>query len=129
MGDRQLDISATRRDWYILPRYLPMRLNGEDFVNFIWFGNIDPSRYTIVVEALDTAGPTYRSISKLQKQVELPLVQYGWDAKIGVIPDSPALPSFESKLSRGCTYLLPDVTGKNGIFEMDKFGKDRPNGM
>jgi|688.fasta_scaffold06067_13 hypothetical protein len=128
MGDRQLDIPATNSKWFVLPRNLPMRLNGQDFVNFIWFKNIDPSRYTIVVESLDTAGPPFRGISKLQKRVELPLVQFGWDAKIGVIPDVDTLPSFEAKLVRGSTYLIPDVR-KNGIYMMDRFGADRPPGM
>ena len=129
MGDRQLDILATRSDWFILPRELPMRLNGEDFINFIWFDGIDPKRYTVVVESLDTAGPTFRGISLLNARVELPLVQYGWDAKIGVLPDSDRLPSFQAKLVRGSTYLIPKTYGKNGVFEMSRFGKDRPPGM
>lgn len=131
MGDRQLDILATRSDWYILPRELPMRLNGEDFITFIWFGDMDKlkSRYTVVIETLDTAGPTFRGISLLQKQVEIPFVQYGWDAQIGVVPDSHSLPSFYAKFVRGSTYLIPDVKGKNGEFEMSRFGKDRPPGM
>lgn len=129
MGDRQLDIPATSADWYTLPRHLPMRLSGQDFVNFIWFGNINPKRYTIVVESLDVAGPPFRGISLLQKKVELPLVQFGWDAKIGVIPDSDSLPSFEGKLVRGSTYVIPDTKGMNGIFELNRFGKDSPPGM
>ena len=129
MGDRQLDILATRADWFILPRELPMRLNGEDFLNFVWFGNIDPKRYTVIVEVLDTAGPSFRGISLLQKRVEIPFVQYGWDAKLGVIPDDARLPAFHAKFVRGSTYLIPDVRGKNGVFQMDRFGKDRPPGM
>lgn len=129
MGDRQFDIQATPADWFSLPRYLPGRLNGQDFVNFIWFGNINPSRYTIVVESLDNAGPRYRGISKLEKRVELPLVHFGWDAKIGVIPDDDSLPSFESKLVRGSTYVIPDTKFQNGVFELSRFGKDMPGGM
>jgi hypothetical protein len=128
MGDRQLDLPATNSSWYILPRELPMRLNGEDFINFIWYGNVNPSRYTVVIESLDTAGPTYRAISKLQKRVEIPLVMFGWDAKIGVIPDVDSLPAFQAKFVRGSTYLIPE-TSKNGVYTMDRFGKDRPPGM
>lgn len=129
MGDRQLDILAARSDWFTLPRELPMRLNGEDFINFIWFDNIDPKRYTVVIEVLDTAGPTFRGISLLNKKVEIPFVQYGWDAKIGVVPDTDRLPSFEAKFVRGSTYLIPKTGNKNGVFEMSRFGKDRPPGM
>ena len=101
MGDRQLDILATGPDWYTLPRFLPMRLGGDVFLHFIWPASIDPSRYTVVVEVLDTAGPTYRGISILQRSVEIPHVQYDWHARLGLVPDSINLPLFESEMIRG----------------------------
>ena len=129
MGDRQFDIPATPADWFSLPRFLPGRLGGRDFINFIWFENIDPKHYTVIVESLDNAGPRFRGISLLQKRVELPLVQFGWDAKIGVIPDNDSLPSFEGKLVRASTYLIPNTKRQNGIFELNRFGNDSPPGM
>lgn len=124
MTDRQLDILATRPDWFTIPRYMPGRLNAEDFVFFIWPKSINPSRYTVVVEVLDTAGPPYRSISKLKKSVELPHVQYGWHARLGVIPDSTSLPSYEAELNRGSTYII-----KEGQRQMESHGKKRPSGL
>lgn len=129
MGDRQLDIPAANSGWFILPRELPMRLNGEDFVEFIWFGNINPENYTVVIEVLDTAGPPFRGISLLKKRVEIPFVQYAWDAKIGVLPNDDRLPSFEGRFIRGSTYMIPDVGRSNGVFQMKRFGIDRPPGM
>lgn len=124
----QLDILATTNG-FILPRYLPGVLTSIDFVYFEWPSNLPINRYTVVVESNDTAGPTFRSVSKLQKSVELPHIQYGWDARIGVIPDSMNLPSFESKLSRGCTYILPDTKGRSGPHQMTRIGVDRPSGL
>jgi len=128
MGDRQLDILATRPDWFTIPRTEFMRINAEDMVFFEWPSGFPYHRYTVVVEVLDTAGPTYRSISKLNKQVELPHVQYDWHARLGVVPDSPQLPLFEAELNRGSTYSIPDVR-KNGTFQMIAHGMKRPPGL
>lgn len=125
----QLDITATGPDWFTIPRHAPGRLSTIDFVFFHWPASIDPSRYTVAVESLDVAGPTHRGISKLRKSVELPHVQYGWNAKIGVIPDSASLPSFHAKLGRGNTYIIPDTRGRNGVFEMERHGVDAPTGL
>ncbi len=127
--DRQLDVLATRADWFDLPRHLPMRLNAEDFVFFKWPRNLDPSRYTVVVEVLDNAGPPYRGISKLNESVELPHVQYGWHPRIGVVPDDSKLPAFEAELIRASTYIIPDTNGENGRFQMERHGVHRPPGL
>lgn len=129
MTDRQLDIAATYPDWYTLPRHLPMRLNGEDFIFFDWPASVDPSRYTVAVEVLDIAGPPYRGIGLLKKSVELPHVQYGWHARLGVLPDSEDLPVFEAEMIRGSTYVLPDPKGRNGRYQMVRHGMHRPNGL
>ena len=128
MTNRQLDILATRADWFTLPRYLPGRLTGEDFVFFNWPTGFPIDRYTIAVEVLDTAGPTYRSIGKLQKSVELPHVQYGWHGRIGVLPDTLDLPMFEAENIRGSTYVIPDIRVP-GEFQMTRHGMHRPNGL
>ena len=129
MGSRQLDILATRPDWFTLPRYLPMRLSGVDFVHFIWPEDLNPERYTVVVEVLDVAGAPYRGIGKLKKSVELPHVQYDWHARIGVIPDNESLPAFEAEMVRGSTYQIPNVKGKPGRYQMVRYGVHRPPGI
>lgn len=129
MGDRQLDILATGPEWFTLPRFLPMRLNGDVFLNFRWPSSIDPSRYTVVVEVLDTAGPSYRGISVLQKAVEIPHVQYDWHARVGVVPDSDHLPLFEAEMIRGSTYIIPETYGRNGVYQMERHGIHRPPGI
>ena len=129
MTDRQLDILATRPDWFTLPRHLPMRLNGEDFVYFRWPEQIDPTRYTVAVEVLDNAGPPYRGIGPLKKSVELPHVKYAWHGRIGVIPDSESLPAFEAEMIRGSTYIIPNPKGYNGWIQMERHGMHRPNGL
>jgi len=126
---RQLDILATRPDWFTLPRHLPGRLNAEDMVFFEWPCHLDACRYKVAVEVLDTAGPTYRGIGQLNKALELPHVQYDWHARIGVLPDSPDLPTFEAELNRGSTYMIPDVGKANGRFQMRSHGMKRPPGI
>jgi hypothetical protein len=129
MTNRQLDILATRADWFTLPRHVPGRLNAEDFVFFDWPRTLNNCRYTVVVEVLDNAGPTYRGIGKLQKSVELPHVQYDWHARIALVPDSTTMPVFESELNRGSTYVVPDVGKANGRFQMVSHGMKRPPGL
>ena len=128
MADNQLDILATRADWFTLPRNLPGRLNGDDFVHFQWSG-LNPANYQVIVEVLDNSGATYRSISPLKKSVELPHVQYGWHPRLGVVPNSPHLPTFEAELFRGSTYIIPNTGGKNGRFQMEQHGMQRPPGI
>ena len=118
-------------DWFILPRNLPGRLNGDDFVYFIWDQNkeFNPNNYTVVVEVLDTSGAPYRSISMVKRSVELPHVQYGWHPRIGVIPNHESLPIFEAELIRGSTYIIPSTGGQNGRYQMERHGMHRPPGL
>lgn len=127
MGDRQLDIMWAGPDWFTLPRNLPGVLRADDFVFFKWGPDMDPSRYQVIVESLDTAGPTYRSIGPLQASVQLPFVKFGWHPRIGAIPNSGGLPAFEAELIRGSTYIIPDAHGRNGRFQMERHGIHRPN--
>lgn len=126
-ADRQFDILWTGPDWYTIPPDAPGRLNGDDFVYFRWDCNLNPCDYTIVIESLDTAGPQFRSISILSKSVQLPLVQLGAHLRIGVIPSTLNLPSFEAELIRGSTYVIPNTKGKNGVFQMERHGMHRLN--
>ena len=59
---------------FTIPKQAPGRLTGWDIILFIWSASIDPSHYTVVVESLDTAGATFRSIGKLAATLELPSV-------------------------------------------------------
>lgn len=122
MGDRQLDMPWSL-DFYTLPKHLPGRMNTDDFVFFDFScSGIDCCDYTVVVESLDVSGPTYRSIGKLQKAIELPHVKFGWSPKIGVIPNSEHLPAFEAEMVRGNTYAIPNTYGRNGRFQMVRHG-------
>jgi hypothetical protein len=119
---RQYDIPLANPQFYTIPDIAPGRIMTDDFVFFYWKANIDPSRYTVVVESLDIAGTTFRSIGPLKEQMKLPFVQFGPYAKIGVIPDSQMLPNFSAILARGATYLIPNVAGMNGTFQMERLG-------
>ena len=129
MDLRQLDIPATSPDYGFIPR--EFTLNNDDFIHFIWPEYIDPSRYTVVVESLDTSEPldncgclqshTFRAISKLAKDVEIPRVKFGWHPKVGVVPDSPDLPSFQGILGRMRTYQLPNVKSP-GTYKLIEHG-------
>jgi hypothetical protein len=131
MADRQLDIPATRSDWFNLPTYAPMRLSAIDFIYFIWPEDIDNKRYTVVIESLDTAGPTFRGIGILNSYVQLPHVQLGWHTKLGLIPDSSNLPVFEAELIRASTYVIPPKNkwGNSEKITMERHGIHRPPGI
>ena len=120
--DRQLDIMLLNPEAFTIPKQAPGRLTGWDVAIFIWDSSIDPSRYTIVVESLDTAGALFRSIAKLAATVELPSVKFGPYAQIGVIPDSSDLPAFHGRLTRGGTYYIPNTRGQNGIYRLRQSG-------
>lgn len=130
MSNRQLDITGTRSDFYVLPRNLPGRLDDLSFVNFDWDEclGINPDDYTVVIESNDAAGPKFRSISKLKRKVELPLIQYGWQTKLGVIPNKCNLPSFTGYMYRGSTYKLPNVS-HNGVYQLKQLGLQRHSGI
>lgn len=129
MTDRQLDIMATRSDFFTLPTHAPGRLDGTMFVYFNWPREVDPRRYTVVIETLDTAGAPYRGISPLKDHVQLPHVQLGWHPRIGVVPDSEELPVFEGELVRGSTYDIPNPPWKQGRVIMRRSGVHRPPGI
>ena len=118
--NRQLDIIPPSQ--IPIPKSVPGRFTALDVVLFIWDKSIDPLRYTVVVESLDTAGATFRSISKLAATVELPSVKFSPYAQIGAIPDSGDLPAFHGRLMRGGTYYLGDTKNQNGIYRLRQTG-------
>ena len=125
---RQLDKSRYHSDFSSIPKWLPGRLESDDFFFFKYPRNLDISRYTVVIEGLDMSDNNpYRSVGPLDKAVEIPAVKLGWHPRIGVVPDTDALPSFEAELIRGSTYIIPDVSRSNGVFQMERHGIHRPN--
>lgn len=129
MTDRQLDLYRYGSNYLSIPKYIPGRLNSDDFIFFNWSSELEPvlNHYTVVIEALDNSGATMRSISKLRKAVEIPYVQLGWYPRLGLVPDTPNLPLFEGQMIRGSTYDIPTTNGKNGEFQLRRHGMLRPN--
>lgn len=120
----QCDITYSGQDFLSLPRFLPGRLNTDDFVFFNWPNNFNSSGYHVVISTNDVAGPTYRRISKLAGQVEVPFVQLDAYAVIGVIHETNEnKPQFWSRLNRGSTYSIPEVSQNRGAkYEMTRHG-------
>lgn len=124
----QLDMPATRPDWYTIPRYMPHRLNKLDYLEFLTPDGFPTGEYDVLVESLDTSGPAWRSISKLQRHVELPHVKYGWDARVMVVPrKNHRLPRFIARLNRAGVYQIPNVRG-NDVYDMRQLSMVRPSG-
>ena len=121
----QCDPILSNGHFLTIPREVPGRLLTSDFVFFTWPQNINPSQYTVVVEANDAASAPYRSIGPLAQNVQLPYVQFGAEAKIGVIPTADSrLPSFWSGLNRMSTYNVPEVDlRRGGQYTMTRHGK------
>lgn len=119
----QLDIPYINPKVYIIPAGLPGRTTNEDFVHFIWHDNINPSEYSVVIQSLDTAGPMYRTIGPLAKSVQLPLVQFGFNVPIAVIPNyDPNKPRFAANLNRGSVYSIPKEVFGPGLYQMARHG-------
>nr|QBK85498.1 MAG: uncharacterized protein LCMAC101_00850 [Marseillevirus LCMAC101] len=112
-----------------IPKHVPGRQTGIDFIEFNWCGEMDNLRdyYTVVIEVLDTSGASVRSISKLHPLVELPPVKLPNPASLSLIPSIPSLPRFDGDLVRGSAYYIPRTGGQNGIYQLDREGMLRPN--
>lgn len=125
----QLDHPYGNTSFFEIPSHVTMRNTAENYVFFEWPENIDPTKYQVVIQSLDTAGPTYRSIGMLsfnrnarQSYLRMPDVYFGWHDRIGVIPSTDVrLPSFIAEIGRGSTYTIPYVT-KPGRYEMRRHG-------
>ena len=119
---QQADILLTSGKYYTLPKTLPGRVTTEDFVYFVWPSDFKPQLYTVAVESNDTLGATWRSIGPLMKNVELPHVYFGSNAKIALVPSRGDLPRYVSYLDRGNTYIVRKTQSGNGVFQMEKAG-------
>ena len=129
MTDRQLDTYNLNSEFLSMPKYVPGRLNSDNFLYFKWCNELAPhvDRYTVVIETLSVSGATYRGISKLREVVEIPPVHLGQNIRIGLIPDIGSLPMFEGELIRGSLYIIPETNGVNGSYQLDREGMLRPN--
>jgi len=124
----QLDIPFSNGKFYDLPKFLPGRVNVDDFVFFDYPSGMNPDEYTVAVDSLDTTNPnmTTRTIGPLQRNVELPHVQYDAYAVIYVIPKrDKRLPTYYARLNRGSTYVILEVPKISPIgtkYEMRRHG-------
>lgn len=122
----QSDIRLLGNTFTSYPRIVPGRMSGEDFVFFTIPPTVDASKYMVIVQANDTAGPEWRSIGPLRKTVHLPEVHFGAHGHIAVIPEcdpNARLPRFWGRLNRGSTYVIPTLRPcDGGVFQMDRHG-------
>lgn len=124
----QLDPTFSGGKFFSLPKFLPGRVNVDDFVFFNYPSGMNPSDYMVAVETIDTSDPhsPIRTIGPLRNSVELPHVHYDAYASIFVIPNvDPRKPTFYARLNRGSTYDIPDVRAEHqvgGKYEMRRHG-------
>ena len=124
----QTDLPYASGNFYILPKHLPGRVNVDDFVFFRWPSTMNQHDYMVAIDSLDTSHPSghIRTIGELQHNVELPQVIFDAYASIYVLPkvDS-SKPSFYSRLNRGSTYIINDVSKVHtpgARYQMDRHG-------
>ena len=112
MNDRQFDIPLTTQYHFVIPSDVKGRITTEDFVFFEYPNEIDPTRYTVV---LDTFGGDQREVAPLSKKVKLPHVHIPYEAFILILPDDVSLPKFIGTAVRGNRYILsPQSYQKKG---------------
>jgi hypothetical protein len=121
--DRNFEFILTNPKFFTIPKDVPGRWGRQDLVSFIWPLNFPYENYSVVIESSITSGARFRNIGKLKKVMDLPHVKFdNTGAKIGILPDTPALPSFQTILYRGATYEIPYRQGQNGVFRLKHVG-------
>lgn len=124
----QLDLPFSNGRFFSAPKFLPGRVNVDDFVFFNFPSTMNPGDYMVAVETIDTSNPNapIRTIGPLRGEVELPHVHYDAYASIFVLPKvDPQKPTFYARLNRGSTYSIPDVSRDRrpgGKYEMRRHG-------
>jgi hypothetical protein len=128
MDDRHTEMYRYGTNFLSIPKYVHGRLTGEDFLYFNWCEQLAPhvKDYTVVISTLSPIEVPFKGIGKLAQAVELPPILLPSPGRVGVIPNSPHLPSFEADLVIGSSYYIPK-TGKNGIYQMRREGMLRLN--
>jgi hypothetical protein len=117
MSHIQCDIRKYNGKFTEVPRNVPGRLGYDDFISFIYPKSLDATKYDVALESLDVAGPRYRLIGKLQTNMQIPSVWFGWNAKVLVLPKDEKDASFVSELRGGAEYILQDPK-KPGMYKM-----------
>lgn len=124
----QLDPPFSNGKFFSLPKFLPGRVNTDDFVYFNYPSTMDPRDYMVAVETIDTSNPhsPLRTVGPLRPAVELPHVHYDAYASVYVLPKvDPRKPTFYARLNRASTYAIPDVSRTHrpgGKYEMRRHG-------
>lgn len=124
----QLDIPFSNGKFFSLPKFLPMRVNVDDFLFFNVPQSMNPMDYMVAVETLDTSNPgsPIRTIGPLRDAVELPHTQFDAYGAVYIFPRiDPTKPTFFSRLNRGSTYDIPDISRVHrpgGKYEMRRHG-------
>lgn len=103
MNRRQFDIPLTTQFHFSIPSDVKGRITQEDFVYFTYPEDVDPTRYSVVV---DTFSGDHRQVAPLSEKVKLPHVHIPYEAFIMVLPDDPSLPKFIGTTIRGKRYTL-----------------------
>lgn len=111
--NRQFDIPLSTQFHFSIPTDVKGRLTQEDYVFFNYPNDVDPTRYTVVI---DTFGGDPRQVGRLSEKVRLPHVHIPYDAFIMVLPDDISLPKFIGTAIRGRRYTLSkDSMKKKGF--------------
>lgn len=108
----QLDMPFSNGRFYSLPKYLPGRVNVDDFVFFEYPSTMNASDYVVAITSADTTNPQHpvKTIGPFQHSVELPHVMLDAYATIFVIPKhNMNLPTYYSRLNRGSTYTIKEA--------------------
>ncbi len=106
----QVDDPFSPASFFILPKHIPGRVNTDDFVYFSYPASFPAHEYFVVTTTQDTSGSPLRQLGKLEKNVELPHVQFGAHGKLYLIPSrNEHLPTFYARLNRGSTYVVPEI--------------------
>jgi hypothetical protein len=105
----QLDPPFSNGKFFGLPKYLPGRVNVDDFIFFDYPHDMNPDDYMVALTSIDTSDPrtVIRTIGTFRRDVELPHVALDAYASVYVIPKSnPTLPTYFARLNRGSTYTV-----------------------
>ena len=123
----QIETSFANRNFGLLPKHLPGRVNTDDFVFFQVPDSFPKNAYSVVIQTTDTSNPgsNLRNLGDYANQVELPFIHFGSDLDIYLMPKtSSSLPTYRGRLNRGSTYIVPARTnGHHGnVVEMRRTG-------
>lgn len=121
--ERNFEFILTNSKFFTIPKTVPGRWGRQDLVSFIWPFNFPYQNYSVIIGSSITSGAPFRNIGKLKKIIDLPHVKFdNTGVRIGVVPNTSMLPSYNTILYRGSTYEIPFHPGKNGVFSLKHVG-------